>query len=406
MSLPERELMQISRSENVGQVLMVASTASMIKQFNVRNIQILKRAGHEVTVAANFEKPGTINSETAQNFKRFLEQMQVKTVQIGFGRGVGTVRDNMEALRSLDRLFKNNNFEFMHTHSALASVLSRLVAKKHKVPTVYTAHGFQFSKESGKGRWLKYFSIEYVLSFLTNTLIVINEEDFRVAKKFFHQKHLVLLPGIGVKIPELKTNLTRKLISKKFQAEFQLTESDFSLLTVGELSRRKNQSVVFKALAELQNEHVHYFLVGLGPMLEEYRELVSSLGISNQVHFIGYSNDVDYFYEGVDATIFPSKLEGLLTSGVESLAHGKYVIGANVRGIRDLIVDEPVEGILFDQNNLSEVKAAIVEGIKNVKEQAVTSPTRVYEHALRFGADLVDNKMVKVYADVEKEAKG
>ena len=47
-------------------VLIVASTASMIKQFNLRNITLLKRLGYRVFVATNFAEPGTITAEMAQ----------------------------------------------------------------------------------------------------------------------------------------------------------------------------------------------------------------------------------------------------------------------------------------------------------------------------------------------------
>ena len=76
-------------------VLIVASTASMIKQFNLRNITLLKRLGYRVFVATNFAEPGTITAEMAQKLMTDLENHDVVTIQVDFGRASGTVKSNM-----------------------------------------------------------------------------------------------------------------------------------------------------------------------------------------------------------------------------------------------------------------------------------------------------------------------
>lgn len=42
-------------------VLIVASVASMIDQFNMENIKLLLSLGYKVEVAANFENPGNMS---------------------------------------------------------------------------------------------------------------------------------------------------------------------------------------------------------------------------------------------------------------------------------------------------------------------------------------------------------
>jgi hypothetical protein len=44
-------------------ILLVATTSSMIELFNSRNIKILQKLGFNVFVAANFKKPGSISKE-------------------------------------------------------------------------------------------------------------------------------------------------------------------------------------------------------------------------------------------------------------------------------------------------------------------------------------------------------
>ena len=58
-------------------VLMLASVASMIGQFNLPNIKLLQELGYEVHVACNFKKGNTCDRKTLDELQRELEHMQV-----------------------------------------------------------------------------------------------------------------------------------------------------------------------------------------------------------------------------------------------------------------------------------------------------------------------------------------
>ena len=47
------------KEEDMKQVLMLASVASMIDQFNMPNITLLQKLGYHVDVACNFEQGNT-----------------------------------------------------------------------------------------------------------------------------------------------------------------------------------------------------------------------------------------------------------------------------------------------------------------------------------------------------------
>jgi len=54
-------------------MLMVASVASMIDQFNMNNIKILREMGYEVCVAANFLVGSTFSQKRLEEFKHELQ---------------------------------------------------------------------------------------------------------------------------------------------------------------------------------------------------------------------------------------------------------------------------------------------------------------------------------------------
>ena len=72
-------------------VLILASVASMIDQFNIPNIKLLKSLGFEVDVATNFEKGSTCSLERIEELKKRLNEMSVDSYQIDFNRKITDV---------------------------------------------------------------------------------------------------------------------------------------------------------------------------------------------------------------------------------------------------------------------------------------------------------------------------
>jgi len=67
-------------------VLMVSTAASMIEQFNLPNIKLLKKIGYEVDVACNFEEGNTCTSDIINDLKIKLDELGVRYFQIDFSR--------------------------------------------------------------------------------------------------------------------------------------------------------------------------------------------------------------------------------------------------------------------------------------------------------------------------------
>jgi glycosyltransferase involved in cell wall biosynthesis len=107
---------------------------------------------------------------------------------------------------------------------------------------------------------------------------------------------------------------------------------------VAEFLPRKRHSDVVKAVSLMQNHEAHLIFVGDGPAMEAVGSLATDLGLGERVHFAGPQLDVRPYVLAARATILASSQEGLPRSIMESLCCGVPVIGADVRGIRDLLV--------------------------------------------------------------------
>lgn len=317
-------------------VLIVASVASMIDQFNMQNINILKQQGYEVHVAANFEKGSTISEERLLEFKKELKNLNVLYFQVDFSRRIGNIGQNIKAYKQIKEIIKQNKYKFIHCHSPIGGVCGRIAAKTTGTKVMYTAHGFHFYKGAPMKNWVLYYPIEKVLSYLTDVLITINNEDYELSKNKMKSKSLYYIPGVGVDVSNFSDIKVDK-IKKIKDLNVNIHKDSIIILSVGELNKNKNHETIIRSLKIANDSNIHYLIAGKGDLDEYLNKLIRDLNLENQVHMLGFRKDVKELYKIADIFCFPSYREGLSVALIEGMASGLPVICSNIRGNTDLI---------------------------------------------------------------------
>ena len=160
---------------------------------------------------------------------------------------------------------------------------------------------------------------------------------------------------------------------KSVRKELDLTDNDIVLVSVGELSERKNHSVILKAMSRINNEHIHLILVGEGQLENYLEEKARDLSLSDRVHFLGFRRDVPSILCAADIFVFPSLWEGLGLAGIEAMYSGLPIIGSNRQGIKDYIINNKT-GFLFEPTNAEQLCDSInmmLNDEKNTKKMAL-----------------------------------
>ena len=340
--------------------LMLSSVASMIDQFNMENIKILKSLGYEVHVLANFSFGNTTSDERTKEFKEELENMGIKVYNVPIPRKITAIKEMISSYKKIKKVCSENNYDILHCHSPIGGVLARFAFKdfrKKGGKLKYTAHGFHFFKGAPIKNWIIFYPIEKFCSRYTDCLITINKEDYKRAKNF-KAKEVKYVPGIGVdtkKIKDIKKN--RKILN-----EFNIKD-EVVLVSVGELSNRKNHKVILKALEKVKG-NFKYIICGQGAKKEELIKLSKELNLQEKVEFLGYRQDVKEILKASDIFCFPSKQEGLPVALMEAMASGLPVICSDIRGNKDLIEDKK-GGYLLKSYDMDEYSIKIQELIEN-----------------------------------------
>lgn len=315
-------------------VLLLASVASMIDQFNMGNIRMLLDMGYEVHVACNFVKGNTCDQRRIRKFKKELEKMQVVYHQWDCPRSVYAAGRCVKAFVQLWELTGRHQFLWIHCQSPVGGALARLVAHGREIKVIYTAHGFHFCKGAPWKNWILYFPVEKLLSHWTDVLLTINKEDYLFAKSHFRAGSIKYLPGIGIDTKRFR-DYRPQMEKEEFCKRYRVPKDAKILLSVGELSVRKNHSLVISLLQEL-DAGVYYFICGQGVLHKRLVRLALKLEVFERVRFLGYQEDVQEFYAHADIFILPSKQEGLSAALMEAMASGLPCITSDIRGNREL----------------------------------------------------------------------
>lgn len=376
-------------------MLMLAAVQATIGAFNMNNMKLLQEMGVEVHVAANFTDESVWTKERTAQFESDLKEMGITSHQIDFSRSALNLGGHRAAYRQLLELLQREHFDFIHTHTPIASALGRLVAKKVKwqdagdstprrTKVIYTAHGFHFYDGAPKANWLLYYPVEKSLAKYTDVLITINREDFARANQKFPAKRIVYVPGVGVDtkkfapVPESE----RDELCAGLRAELNIPEGNRIVLSVGELNENKNHAAVVNALAGMEN--VTYLVAGKGPLAGELENLAKQQG--TDLRLLGFRTDVDRLYKAADLYVLPSFREGLNVSLMEAAACGAKCIASNIRGNRDILP----ESCLFPPADTPAIRK-LVENMENVE------PAGDME---QFSLETVRSAMQKIYENI------
>ena len=373
--------------------LILSSVASMIDQFNMPNIELLLKNGYQVDVACNFENGNTCSGEKILRLKKQLKNLGVGYYQIDFERDVKKLFRNAKAYSQVLKLVKNNDYNFIHCHSPIGGVCARLAGRATGTKVIYTAHGFHFYKGAPIKNWLLYYPVERLLAHYTDVLITINREDYQLAKHF-KAKKVVYVPGVG--IDTNKSNNIDIDIDQK-RKELGLDKDDFVLLSVGELSERKNHEIIIKALSKLGNPKIKYLICGQGDLQEHLTNKARELNVN--VKFLGFREDILEISAITDLFVFPSRQEGLPVALMEAMAAGLPVICSKIRGNIDLIEDGK-GGYLVDPNDSDGFADAIMRLYKNF-DKSLNMGFYNVRSVNKFGSSKVMDSMNQVYNEIE-----
>lgn len=338
-------------------VLFTATVDSHILAFHVPFLKYFKEHGYEVHVATNGD------AEIPYCDKKIKVSIERSPFKLA----------NLKGISQLKQLITEEKYDIVHTHTPMGSVATRFAAKKarkHGTRVIYTAHGFHFFKGAPIINWLLFYPVEKYLSKYTDTLILINQEDYNLAKsKFKKCKDIQYIPGVGINEEKFDFVMTEQE-KEQLRSSLNLSTDDFVLIYPAELNKNKNQEFLIQVIERLVQNHsnMHLLLAGQDSYQGYYQQLAKEKHLEDIIHFLGFRTDLPKLLQISDVAVASSKREGLPVNIMEAMYVGLPIVALDSRGTRDL-VRHGKNGYLVEQGD--------IEGFASYIEELCLSPLQL-----------------------------
>jgi glycosyltransferase involved in cell wall biosynthesis len=159
-------------------------------------------------------------------------------------------------------------------------------------------------------------------------------------------------------------NTAKHLLLRKYEINY-----DF-ILYLGGFSPRKNIKGLIEAYYKIYKKlssPQKLLIVGKhGKSYDDYRELVSKLGMDENILFTGFIpvNDLPLFYNGASLFVYPSFYEGFGLPPLEAMACATPTITSNVTSIPEIVDGCAMTINPYDTDELAEAMHIVLEDKK------------------------------------------
>ncbi|WP_461789895.1 glycosyltransferase family 4 protein [Pedobacter sp.] len=172
----------------------------------------------------------------------------------------------------------------------------------------------------------------------------------------------------------------------------------FTLTRLSSTEHLKNYDLVIEAVQKLKNLHPQlcYLIGGKADAMERQRleQLIEHNKLSDKVKLIGFIDETEIaaYYQSADCFVLPSKKEGFGLVLIEAAANGCQVIGGNIDGSTDALLNGKL-GQLVNPDDVDAIAAAIEHAIANKNHHPKLQQQLTIEH---FGFETYKNKVAQL----------
>lgn len=335
---------------------------------------------------------------------------------------------NRSVAKQLDKFIKEFKPDVAHLHIYYGLLSNSIikVLRKNNIPIVQSVHEYRLlcpaytlldsknrvcercAKKKIKIDCIKKGCIKNskILSFLAvfenmiRDLLFNNQKKidaFIMVSQFINDKHIQYYPKLGSKSFQIYNSVDIDYY-KKFIVNINLKEDYY--LYFGRLSHEKGLTTLFRVFEK--NQNLKLKVAGTGPIEKELNDFVEQNNISN-IEFLGFVKG-EPLYELISKakfTIVPSEwYENNPLSVIESLVLGTPVIGANIGGIPEIIIDN-FNGFIHESGSVDSLNNSIEKSYNlSLDEYSIICENSKSNAHEIFNNDSYYKKLIKVYEKV------
>ena len=323
----------------------------------------LIKDGHEVTVITYkegnvpyYENDKGVDVYRVDNFMINPNNFIDWIMQLNF---------NMVA-KANELIQKNGKFDVIHAHDWLVAYSAKTLKNSYGIPLVCTIHATEAGRNSGiHDETQRYINdTQWLLTYESSEVIVNSNFMKNDLQRLFglpYEKINVIANGVNI---NSYTGVERDYDFRRQYA----ADNEKIILFMGRLVYEKGVQHLISAMPKiLEGYHdAKLIIAGKGGMIDELKEQVNSMGLSQKVYFTGYLNakQVSKMYKCADVSVFPSTYEPFGIVALEAMLAGVPTVVSDVGGLNE-IVEHKVDGMKSYAGNPNSLADSILELLLN-----------------------------------------
>ena len=271
-------------------------------------LENLSRRGHRNDLATPAD---------GQLFRRFIPR--VRKIPL-------SVRNDLDVrgVPALRRLIRQEKYDIVHLHTKRAHALSLWLPRGEHTPKYIVTRRMDYPEPNN-------CYIRYLYNRRVDGVVAISRSVLDCLSEAGVNRRSIRLIYSGID-PMPYTGL---------QSDAHRATDSAVVAMLAVLQERKGHRFLLDAARVLKGRgrRIRYVFAGDGSLKTQLQTLVQTLGLREEVSFIGFVKDVPKFLSSIDVLVLPSLYEGLGVAALEGMAAGKPVVATRVGGLAESIVD-------------------------------------------------------------------
>jgi glycosyltransferase involved in cell wall biosynthesis len=264
----------------------------------------------------------------------------------------GPTGGHRKAIGELTHLLAS--YDVVHAHGLRAGIDAGLAARRAGKRSLLTVHNLVRSEIAGP-KAILYRRAEAAAVWATDHTFAVSQDIARHLRgKSSSGRGKVEVLYLGIGDPPAVTRTPDAV-----RESLGLVPGAPLVATVARLAPQKSLEVLLEAVA-LCSSDVVVAVVGEGPLRDSLERRAKELGVTDEVNFLGFRQDVADYVAAADVFCLSSIWEGVPLSAQEAILLGTPVVGTDVGGMRELISNK-VSGRLVPSRDPAALASAIDE---------------------------------------------
>jgi glycosyltransferase involved in cell wall biosynthesis len=302
---------------------------------------------------------------------------------------------DFKLLQGISKIIKRHSIDLIHSHLFTTNVYASVCGTIFRVPVISTFHGTMDVAEQDRGKKIKW----QIINRYSSKIVFVSRylQDYFVGHQLANSgKSIIIYNGIDIE------RFQRGPSKVEAKNRLGLMEKNFVIGCVGDLRPAKDYETALRAVGLLKPKIGGLKLVIAGTktkLLHELQVLRDSLGLGNDVEFLGFRSDIEKVFPAFDLYLSSSTSEGFSLTVVEALAAGLPVVSTRSGGPEE-IIRHGENGLLVEAGAPEIIAAAIARIYQDHNARAAFRRAGLLEAEAKFSVQAMVDRYQNLYMEL------